>query len=83
MYITYVLFSEKFDKIYIGMTSNLEQRFLSHNELSNKGWTKNFRPWKIVHTEEFVLKSDAVKREKQLKSYKGREYIRKEILGTL
>ena len=80
MYTVYVLFSQKFDKIYIGVTSDLEQRFLSHNELSKKGWTKSFRPWKIVHTEEFKTKSEALKREKELKSFKGREFIKKQIL---
>ncbi len=82
MYTVYVLYSRKFAKIYIGMTNNLEQRFLSHNELSNKGWTKNFRPWEIVYKEEYSAKSDALIREKELKSYKGREFIRKQILGT-
>ena len=81
MYTVYVLYSENYDKIYIGFTSNLEQRFLSHNELSKKGYTVKFRPWKIVYTEEFDDKKDALKREKELKTSRGRNYIRKEILG--
>ena len=80
MFTVYVLYSESFDKIYIGFTSNLEQRFLSHNKLGKKGWTVKFRPWKIIHTEEFNEKSDALKREKQLKSSRGRNWIRKELL---
>ena len=64
MFTVYVLFSAKYDKIYIGFTSNLEQRFLSHNELSTKGYTKKFRPWTIVHTEVFDSKLDAMKRKK-------------------
>ncbi|RKY53390.1 MAG: hypothetical protein DRP89_06275 [Candidatus Neomarinimicrobiota bacterium] len=47
MYTTYVLYSEKYDKIYIGFTSNLEGRLLAHNELSTKGWTVRFRPWRL------------------------------------
>jgi putative endonuclease len=81
MFTVYVLFSEKFGKIYIGMTSNMEQRFLSHNELSKKGWTKNFRPWVIVHQEFFNLKSDALLREKQLKSAAGRQFIWQKIIA--
>ncbi len=80
MFTVYVLFSEAFNKIYIGFTSNLEQRFLSHNELGSKGWTIKFRPWKIIHTEEFDTKKDAIQREKQLKSSRGRNWIRKELL---
>jgi putative endonuclease len=69
MYTVYILFSESYDKIYIGYTSNLKQRFLSHNELSKKGWTIKFRPWKIIHTEEFESKTKALFREKQLKNF--------------
>ena len=57
------------------MTSDLEERFRSHNELGTKGWTKSFRPWIIIHTEEYINKSDALKREKYLKSGVGREFI--------
>jgi len=57
------------------MTSNLPQRFRSHNELSEKGWTKNFRPWKIIYQENYVQKEGALKREKQLKSAAGRNFI--------
>ncbi len=63
------------------MTSNIDERFRSHNELSKKGWTKNFRPWVIVHKEIFDSKSDALKREKQLKSAAGREFVWKKIIN--
>jgi putative endonuclease len=71
MYIVYVLYSVRFNKIYIGYTSDLESRFKSHNELGTKGWTIRFRPWEILHTESFESKSNAMKREKQLKSAVG------------
>jgi putative endonuclease len=80
MFTVYVLFSKKFNKIYIGMTSNMEQRFFSHNELSTKGWTKNFRPWIIVHQELFDSKALALLREKQLKSAAARDFIREKII---
>lgn len=75
MFTVYVLYSEKFNKIYVGYSSDLEKRFLSHNELGTKGWTIKFRPWKIIYTENFSAKKEAMKREKELKSAKGREYI--------
>ena len=81
MHTVYILYSKKFDKIYIGCTSNLEARFKSHNELGTKGWTIKFRPWEIVYTEEFDSKREALDREKQLKGAKGREWIRKEIIA--
>ena len=57
------------------MTSNLEERLKSHNELGTKGWTIKFRPWQIVYQEQFEDKKNALTREKQLKSAKGREFI--------
>ena len=66
MFTVYVLHSPKFDKIYIGQTSNLESRLKSHNELGQKGWAVKFRPWKLIHSENFETRSQALKREKQL-----------------
>ena len=80
MFTVYVLHSQSFDKIYIGFTSDIEKRLYAHNHMSNKGWTKSFQPWKIIYTEVFNLKADAMMREKQLKSSKGREFIRKNLL---
>jgi putative endonuclease len=80
MFTVYVLYSERFDKIYIGFTSDLENRLLSHNKLATKGWTIRYRPWKLVYSEEFESKPAAMKREKELKSYQGRRFIREQIL---
>jgi putative endonuclease len=71
----YVLFSPKFKKIYIGFTSNLEQRIISHNILGKKGWTMRYRPWEIVHSETFDSKHEAMNREKQLKNANYRLWI--------
>jgi putative endonuclease len=76
MYTVYVLKSIHFDKIYIGFTSDLNARLIAHNHPANKGWTHKFQPWEIKYTETFDNKSEAMKREKQLKSAKGREFIK-------
>jgi putative endonuclease len=76
MFVVYVLYCSDFDKIYIGFTSNLEQRLRSHNELGKKGRTIKFRPWKIIYQESHELKSEAMKREKQLKTAAGRNFIK-------
>ncbi|HRG91221.1 MAG TPA: GIY-YIG nuclease family protein [Chitinophagales bacterium] len=80
MYTVYILYSESHNKTYVGYTSNLQARFLSHNELGTKGWTIKFRPWVIIHTEEFGTKAEAMAREKWFKSGVGREFIQKELL---
>jgi putative endonuclease len=79
MYTVYVLYSESYNKIYIGFTSDLKARLLSHNELATKGWTIKYRPWKLIYSEEYQDKKDAMKREKELKSYEGRIFIRNKI----
>jgi putative endonuclease len=75
MFTVYVLYSVKFNKIYIGYTSDLPNRFLSHNELAAKGYTIRYRPWIIAHSEEYETKREAIAREKQLKDATGRRFI--------
>jgi putative endonuclease len=53
MYKIYILYSSAYNKIYIGYTSNLDARLLSHNELRTKGWTIKYRPWELLYTEIF------------------------------
>ena len=53
----------------------MQQRLLSHNILETKGYTLKYRPWKVIYTEVFSEKPEAMKREKQLKTAKGREFI--------
>ncbi|WP_346425749.1 GIY-YIG nuclease family protein [Flavobacterium sp. KMS] len=75
-FVVYILYSEKFNKNYTGYTSNLIERFKSHNFLETKGYTLKFRPWEVIHVEFFSSKSEAMKREKYLKSGIGREFIK-------
>ena len=82
MYKVYILYSSKYKKIYIGYTSDIDNRIISHNE-KGSGWTKGYRPWTIVYTEELETKQEAVVREKQLKIAKGREWIWNEIILKL
>ena len=81
-FVIYILYSEKFNKNYTGFTSNLIERFKSHNQLETKGYTLKFRPWKVIHVEFFSSKHEAMKREKYLKTGVGREYIHK-LIQTL
>ena len=81
-FVVYILFSENYGKTYVGFTSNLIERFKSHNYLSKKGYTIKFRPWQVIYVEFFTTKSEALKREKILKTGKGREFI-KEMISKL
>ena len=74
-FVVYILYSERFKKNYTGFTSSLIERFKSHNQLATKGYTLKFRPWVVIHVEFFYSKSEAMKREKYLKTGIGREFI--------
>ena len=78
-YTVYILYSQTHNKIYIGYTSNLIERFKSHNYLSNDGWTVQYRHWIVIYCEYFDSKSEAMKRETALKSGKGRAWIHQQI----
>jgi putative endonuclease len=78
-YHVFVLFSPAFNQIYIGFSHDVEGRLLSHNVLAKKGWTLRYRPWILIHKESFPGKKEAMIREKQLKSAKGREWIRQNL----
>ena len=70
-YTIYILRSEKTGRHYIGYTSNLDRRLIQHNEGLNRS-TKSGIPWKIIYTETgYKSREEALKREKEIKSWKG------------
>lgn len=78
MFYTYVLQSDITSKYYVGYCQNLLRRLAQHNNGETKS-TKNAMPWKFVHVEEFVTRTDAICREKQIKSYHGGQAFKKLI----
>ena len=68
-----------YNKTYVGFTSNLIDRFKSHNFLGTKGYTIKYRPWEVLHVEFLVSKAEALRREKFFKTGKGRELIKEFI----
>jgi putative endonuclease len=82
-FVVYVLYSEASDRLYIGYSSDSITRFKFHNQLSRKGFTKRYRPWKMVVVEFYDSKSRAMNREKELKGGQGRLWIRNVILNQL
>ncbi len=70
MHFVYILRSDVNGKYYIGSTEDLNKRLNYHNSGKVKS-TKAFKPWKIIYKETFKNKIDALKRERQIKSYKG------------
>ncbi len=82
MYFIYIIYSERADKYYIGQTDNVEKRLLEHNSV-HKGFTSQAEDWILKFYEEFNTRQEALKREKQIKSWKSRKLIEKLIKGEL
>ena len=81
MYWVYAIYNPKNKKIYIGQTKDLNARLEMHNNHILGGYTSRFTgEWKLIYKESVATRSEALIREKQLKSYRGREYVRKFIL---
>lgn len=77
-YVVYVLQSLKDKGFYIGTTTNPQRRLKYHNLGTNKS-TKARIPFKLVYYEKFNDNKVALKREKQIKSYKGGNAFKKLI----
>ncbi|MFH1321316.1 MAG: GIY-YIG nuclease family protein [Bacteroidota bacterium] len=78
MFCTYIIQSEKTGTLYIGQTQNLPKRIKKHNSNLVKS-TKGKGPWRVIFSVTFETRSEAVKLERKLKSFKKREYLFKWI----
>jgi putative endonuclease len=70
MYFTYILRSQFDLGYYIGSTQDCEARVKYHNAGYVKA-TRNRRPFELIYFESYENRSEAMRREKQIKSYKG------------
>ena len=82
MYYTYVLQSAKDRGFYTGYTKDLKLRFRHHNDGLVES-TKDRRPFKLIYYEACIDRADAAKREKYLKSYHGKIYLRRRLKSYL
>ncbi|MFM8460423.1 MAG: GIY-YIG nuclease family protein, partial [Chthoniobacterales bacterium] len=61
---------------YVGSTQNIEERLAQHNSGQSLA-TKHGIPWKLLHSEEFATRAEAVQRERFFKTGKGRDLLDK------
>ncbi len=59
--------------IYTGITNDIEARIAKHNNGSGARYTAQRRPVKLVHTETLGNRSNAMKREAQIKRWNRRQ----------
>lgn len=80
MYTVYGIYNKKHQKIYIGQTVDLEMRLDQHSQKKFRGYTSRFDgAWDLIYSEETVSRADAIRREKELKSFQGRKFIKQRI----
>jgi len=82
MYYTYVLRSKKDGKFYTGFTSDLKLRFEKHQKGQVES-TRDRRPLELIYYEACIDRDDATHREKYLKTYHGRMFIKKRLKSYL
>ena len=76
----YILQSLKDFRYYIGETADVEARLKFHNAGLQRS-TKSRIPFKVIHTEVYPDRTMALKREKEIKSWKGGNKFKELIKG--
>jgi putative endonuclease len=74
MFYIYILYSESFNRYYVGQCEDIAARLQRHNSRGVPS-TKPYIPWEMVYTEVFLTRTEAMAREKEIKNKKSRNYI--------
>ncbi len=74
MFKVYIIYSKALDQYYVGFSGNLEDRLFRHNNSGSKS-TKRASDWTLVYEESYATRSEAMKREQEIKGKKSRQYI--------
>lgn len=82
MYYVYVLKSLSDKKLYTGYTKDLKSRFEQHKKGLVKSTTKR-RPLELIYYEACLKQQDATHREKYLKTYYGKLFLRNRLKSYL
>lgn len=78
MYYTYVLKSHFDNKLYTGYTKDLKKRFEQHTCGYVKS-TKDRLPLELIYYEACICEEDAIRREKYLKTYRGKMSLKNRL----
>ncbi|HXQ27486.1 MAG TPA: GIY-YIG nuclease family protein [Candidatus Acidoferrales bacterium] len=81
MFFVYILQSQSTARFYVGQTKNLQERVIYHNANYSLA-LKNRGPWKLVYREEYGTRAEAVRRERQIKSWKDRSLIERLVSAS-
>ncbi len=73
-YYVYILHNKRKNFLYVGYSKNLVQRIKEHNNGRAKS-TKGYLPLELIHYEAYCNQYDAKRRERYLKTNRGRTTI--------
>lgn len=68
MWFVYILLCAD-DSLYTGSTNDLEGRFEAHKNGKGGRYTRSHKPRRLIYSEEFTTKSEALRREIEIKSW--------------
>ena len=81
-YAVYVLLSLKDRHFYVGLTSDLQARLIAHDKGQSRS-TASRRPFQLISCEQFLVRKDAERRERYLKSSAGKRALKIMVRQTL
>ena len=80
MHYLYILKSLKDNKLYIGTTNNISKRVNQHNKGQSKS-TKFRRPLILNYSEQYLSRSEAMKREWYFKNTAEGNKLMRKLIG--
>lgn len=69
MYYVYIIECTD-DTLYTGITTDIQRRFKEHKDRKGGAYTRSKKVKKILYTEEFKTRSEAQKRESEIKGWR-------------
>ncbi len=81
MYYVYILLLNN-NQLYTGYSNDLKRRIAEHKS-GKVVFTSQRLPVKLIHYEAYILKSDAERRERYLKTTEGKRFLRQQIRDYL
>jgi putative endonuclease len=82
MFYVYVLRSQMTGQFYTGQTASIPERKQKHEQGLSRS-TKGRGPWELVYQEEFATRAEAMRRERELKTGKGPEELKRLLHSAL
>lgn len=76
MWYVYVLLCDD-GSLYTGSTNDIKKRFEDHRGGKGAKYTRSHKPVKVVYQEQLDSKSEALKRENEIKGWKRKEKLKK------